>query len=94
MNSQLTNTNYSSETDLIIQKEDEIKNRNELIKYMINNLFVELNISDINNGNDEKKGDKNISIVITSTKNQKKKRKWKNDNNRFRKMWKYIKKWI
>ena len=75
MNSQLTNTNYSSETDLIIQKEDEIKNRNELIKYMINNLFVELNISDINNGNDEKKGDKNISIVITSTKNQKKKRK-------------------
>ena len=75
MNSQLTNTNYSSETDLIIQKEDEIKNRNELIKYMINNLFDELNISDINNGNDEKKGDKNISIVITSTKNQKKKRK-------------------
>ena len=75
MNSQLTNTNYSSETDLIIQEEDEIKNRNELIKYMINNLFVELNISDINNGNDEKKGDKNISIVITSTKNQKKKRK-------------------
>ena len=72
MNSQLTNTNYSSETDLIIQKEDEIKNRNELIKYMINNLFAELNISDINNGNDEKKGDKNISIVITSTKNQKK----------------------
>ena len=86
MNSQLTNTNYSSETDLIIQKEDEIKNRNELIKYMINNLFDELNISDINNGNDEKKGDKNISIVITSTKNQKKKRKCKIDNNRFRKM--------
>ena len=40
---------------------------------MINNLFDKLNTSDIDNGKDEKADDKNISVIITSTKNQKKK---------------------
>ena len=72
MNSQLPNSNYSSESDVIIKQENEIKNRIELIKNMINALFGKVNISDINNGKDEKTGNKNISIIITSTKNQKK----------------------
>ena len=69
MNSQLPNSNYSSESDEIIQQEIEIKNRTELIKYMINTLFEKVNISDIINEKDEKTGNKNISIIITSTKN-------------------------
>ena len=69
MNSQLPNSNYSSESDEIIQQEIEIKYRTELIKYMINTLFEKVNISDIINGKDEKTGNKNISIIITSTKN-------------------------
>ena len=44
---------------------------------MINNLFINLNISNINNGKDEKSNEKNISIVITSTKNQK---QYENEN--------------
>ena len=69
MNSQLPNSNYSSESDEIIQQEIEIKYITELIKYMINTLFEKVNISDIINGKDEKTGNKNISIIITSTKN-------------------------
>ena len=38
---------------------------------MINNLFNQLNISNIDNGNDESSTIDNISIIITSTKNQK-----------------------
>ena len=50
LNSQLPNSNYSSESDVIIKQENEIKNRTELIKNMINALFEKVNISDINNG--------------------------------------------
>ena len=39
---------------------------------MINNLFDKLNISNIDSGKDEKTGDNNISVIITSTTNQKK----------------------
>ena len=38
---------------------------------MLDNLFKQLNISNIDNGNDEKTVEDNISIIITSTKNQK-----------------------
>ena len=44
---------------------------------MINNLFINLNISNINNGKDEKSNEKNISIIMTSTKNQK---QYENEN--------------
>ena len=57
---------------IIIEKEIEIKNRTELIQNMINNLFQRINISYIDKGEDEKIDGKNISIIITSTKNQKK----------------------
>ena len=70
---QLITTDYSYyESSIIIENEIEIKNKTELIENMINNLFDKFNISEIDNGKDEKTGDKNISIIITSTKNQKK----------------------
>ena len=76
--SHLSNRDYSSfDSSIIIEKEIEIKDRIEIIKYMINNLFINLNISNINNGKDEKSNEKNISIVITSTKNQK---QYENEN--------------
>ena len=53
------------------ESESEIQNRTELIKNMIYNLFNGLNISYINSGKDEKIFGNNISIIITSTKNQK-----------------------
>ena len=72
--SQLSSSDYSSfDSSVIIEKEIEILNRTELIQNMINNIFQQLNISYIDNGEDEKTDDKNISIIITSTKNQKKK---------------------
>ena len=68
-------SDYSSfDSSIIIEKEIEIKNRTELIQNMINNLFQRINISYIDKGEDEKTDDKNISIIITSTKNQKKKK--------------------
>ena len=62
----------SFNSSIINKKEIEIKNRIKLIEYMINNLFGKLNISKIDNGKDEKTSGKNISVIITSTKNQKK----------------------
>ena len=47
-------------------------NTQELIKNMINNIFYQLNITNIDSGIDKKLIEKNISIILTSTKNQKK----------------------
>ena len=55
----------------ITKKELEIKNRTELIQNMINNLFEQLNIANIDDGNDKNISLKHISTIITSTKNQK-----------------------
>ena len=63
--------NTELDTEIIIGKEIEINKRTELIQSMIHNLFSQLNISNIDNGNDRKIVDKAISIIITSTKNQK-----------------------
>ena len=63
------NTNEIS-TNVIIKNESQINNRTELIQNKINNLFNQLNISNIDNGNDEKATINNISIIITSTKTQ------------------------
>ena len=49
----------------IIEIENEIKNKTELIQNSINNLFNKLNISYIDNGEDEINDIKNISIIIT-----------------------------
>ena len=46
-------------------------NMTELIHIIINNLFRELNLSDIDNGVDKKKAEKNILVILTSTLNQK-----------------------
>ena len=48
-----------------------IENRTELIQNMYTNIFNKLNISNIDNGEDKKIIEKNISIIMTSTKNQK-----------------------
>ena len=48
-----------------------IENRTELIQNMIINIFSQVNISNIDNGEDKKIDGKNVSIIITSTKNQK-----------------------
>ena len=66
---------YNNEIYLSIYKnclEKEIENKTELIQNMINNIFEQLNITDIDNGIDKKLNEKNISVIITSTKNQKK----------------------
>ena len=79
---------YNNEIYLSIYKnclEKEIENKTELIQNMINNIFEQLNITDIDNGIDKKLNEKNISVIITSTKNQKK-MKMKNDNNEFKSM--------
>ena len=66
--------NIYNNTNSILTKEIEIKNRTELIENMINNIFQQLNISNIDNGEDEINNIiNNISILITSTKNKKKK---------------------
>ena len=71
--SQLLTTDYSFfDSSIIIIKENEIKNRTELIQNMINNLIDKFNISYIDNGKDEKTNGTNISLILTSTKNQKK----------------------
>ena len=73
LTNQFSDLDYSSfSSSVFIEKEIEIKNRTELINYMINNILNKLNISNIDNGKDEKKDDKNISVIMTSTKNQKK----------------------
>ena len=70
---QLSTSYYSSfDSSIIIEKEIEIKNKSELIQNIINNLFNKLNISNIDNGEDEISAINNTSIII-STKNQKKK---------------------
>ena len=48
-----------------------IENRTELIQNMIINIFSQINMSNIDNGEDKKIDGKNLSIIITSTKNQK-----------------------
>ena len=60
------------ETNTIIEKEPEVKNRTELIQNMINNLLNRIDISDIDGGKDEKTDEYDITIIMTSTKNQKK----------------------
>ena len=67
----MENTN-DIEANIVIEKEIEIENKTELIQNMINNIFDQLNIADIDNGIDKKLNDKNISVIMTSTKNQKK----------------------
>ena len=62
---------YSSFDSSIIIEID-IKNRIKLVQNVINNLFNKLNISYIDDGEDEISSINNISIIITSTKNQKK----------------------
>ena len=70
---QLSTSYYSSfDSSIIIEKEIEIKNKSELIQNIINNLFNKLNISNIDNGEDEISAINNTSIIIISTKNQKK----------------------
>ena len=63
---------YIYEFNLLIYKNCfNIENRTELIQNMLINLFTKLSISNIDNGNDEQSIYKNISIIITSTKNLK-----------------------
>ena len=38
---------------------------------MVNNLFIVLNITNIAQGNDNKISNKNLSVIMTSTRNQK-----------------------
>ena len=44
---------------------------NEQIENMINNIFEDLNINDIDDGNDRKISEKNLMILLTSAENQK-----------------------
>ena len=62
---------YKILTDIILENEIEMKNRTELIQNKINNLFTKLIISDIDSGKSEKIYEKNLLIIITSTKHQK-----------------------
>ena len=59
------------ETNIRTKDTSEIKNETELMQIMIKNLFSQLNISNIDNGIDNKIYEKNISMILTSTKNQK-----------------------
>jgi len=62
---------YKILTDIILENEIEMKNRTELIQKKINNLFTKLIISDIDSGKSEKIYEKNLLIIIKSTKHQK-----------------------
>ena len=62
---------YKILTDIILENEIEMKNRTELTQNKINNLFTKLIISDIDSGKSEKIYEKNLLIIITSTKHQK-----------------------
>jgi len=55
-----------------IDEEKRIEMHKRKVQNMIDNVFDKLNISDIDNGNDEKTNKKNLSVIMTSTKNQKK----------------------
>ncbi len=52
-------------------EEIDIKNITEFIQKMVNNLFIVLNITNIAQGNDNKISNKNLSVIMTSTRNQK-----------------------
>ena len=67
----MENTN-DIEANVVVEKDIETENKTELIQNMINNILDQLNIADIDNGIDKKLNDKNISVIMTSTKNQKK----------------------
>ena len=58
-------------TDIISGKENNIKNRTEIIQNMVKKLFTQLNISNIDIGNYTKIVGNNLSLIMTSTKNQK-----------------------
>ena len=47
------------------------ENRREIIEDSINDIFNELNITDIDNGKDKKIAEKDLTIILTSTHNQK-----------------------
>ena len=57
--------------DIKIEEEIDIKNITEFIQKMVNNLFIVLNITNIAQGNDNKISNKNLSVIMTSTRNQK-----------------------
>ena len=67
INNTICNT-YELTTDFNII----IENKSELIKSIIDNIFNELNITDIDNGIDKKIIEKDLIIIFTSTLNQKK----------------------
>ena len=62
--------NNDLKTDIITGKENEIKNRAEIIQNMVKKLFYQLNITNMEIGNYEKIVGNNLSLIMTSTKNQ------------------------
>ena len=65
-----TNLN-EAENEIIIDKMNQTNNFNKTIQIIIDNLFKELNLTEIDNGIDKKIIEKNLVIVLTSTLNQK-----------------------
>ena len=61
----------NSQSVIINTYKENKENRTELIKDSINDIFNELNITDIDNGKDKKIIEKDLTIILTSTFNQK-----------------------
>ena len=66
----ITNLN-EAESEIIIDKKNASNNFNKTIQILIDELFNELNLTEIDNGIDKKIIEKNLVIVLTSTLNQK-----------------------
>ena len=58
-------------SESVNDKNETVQNRTELIQKIIDNLFNELNMTEIDNGIDKKIVEKNIVFLFTSTLNQK-----------------------
>ena len=58
-------------TNIIIEENMNINNKNESIKDLINILLDDINLIDINNGIDKKAKKNNLEFIFTSTDNQK-----------------------
>ena len=72
-NTDIYSTKYSSEIifDFMTNEIIKINNKDETIQKAIDNLFKELNMVEINKGEDLKINNKNKTIILTSTTNQK-----------------------
>ena len=70
--SDIVKNSYTYYTNDLIDEKTQMENRNESIQEILENLFNELNLTEIDNGEDKIIPKENLMFIFTSTENQKK----------------------